>query len=132
MVYFPDWPQLYIFAGIPQQHFLLMLWNTIFWFLVISRGSLILVWYQGGNVLYHKAWSGSSQCRSAAGVQAGTQHWKTEVSVEIPPAMSVFRQVSSFLTSDLEIGMAHMFGWKPSRDILKPCPKSFSETVVLV
>lgn len=86
----------------------------------------------GGNVLYHKAWSGSSQCRSVAGVQAGTQLWKTEVAVEIPPAMSMFRQVSSFLTPELEIGMAHMFGWKPSQDILKPCPKSFSETVVLV
>lgn len=45
------------------------------------------------------------------------------------------RAQAAFLLShipELEIWMAHVFGWLPSQDILKLCPKSFTGTMMLV
>ena len=48
-------------------------------------------------------------------------------------ALSTLGQFSSFAISpDLEMWMARVFGWLLSQDVLKPCPRSFSGTVVLV
>ena len=133
VVYFPNWLLVHIFPGIPQQRLLQMQSNTVSWRLVASRGSLMVVECQRGcSATQGLGWQQAAwECCHGPGGRTTREDRRCDLGTL--SALSTLGQESSFLISpDLEMWMAHVFGWLPSQDILKPCPRSFSGTVVLV